>query len=295
MLTQCIGTDSVASMDNSGVVTAPVNSRRSDGLSSQGKRSLAMISASDATARGDRSLLVSEASNAIFEGLSKRYSKTAQYGAIRLEEIALGIPTLSDATLRSILSMRGDPDFRLHCEVIEFAIDGSRTSDEAFVSDYLSLSHCFTTPEHWKRTVEVVLAFASFEFYEGMTPQREDFSCPKQRVDQCTAIITTTKKLREAYKKLYEVHKDDVIDYFPLSREQFSGNRHGRFRYVVKDSGKTTVHTVSDNMLCTILTAHGTDLAGIANVISEQYLTNIRDILEMKNVSPAPAINSGIL
>jgi hypothetical protein len=255
-----------------------------------------MVSTSNTPALTDRSRLVSEASDAILEGLSKRYTRDAQYGGIRLKEIDFGIPTLSDATLRLIISMRDDPDFQVHCEVIEYAIDGSRFSDEVFISDYLSLTHCFTTPEYWKRVVEVAVAFASFEYYEGMTSQREDFSCPKQRVDQCTAIITLTQKLREAYQQIREVHKDDVTDYFPLGKGQFSGNRHGNFRYVVRDSGgDNTVYTISDDMLRAVLTADDADLAGIPSAITERYLTNVREVIEMKNASPAPAINSGVL
>lgn len=250
-----------------------------------------MISTSNMPVNVDRDRLISGANKVLLEGLGRRYNKAETYGAIRLEQIAQGLPTFSDATLRAIICTRSDSEFQLHCEVIESAISGTDFSDEAFVSDYLHLSHCFTASDETKRLVEAVLAFESFEYYEGLTPQGSDFSCPQQRVAQCTAIIAIVNHLRAASDD--EVIDDDVVD-----METFRGNRHGGFNYIVGEFSDETLFVISDKRLRALITESGTDLGGITAVVTERNLTNVKDILgiiEVQKASPAPAIIAGVL
>lgn len=239
----------------------------------------------------DRSLLVSGANKVIIEGMGGRFGASDKYTKLRKKQIASGLETFSDATLRSIISMPTGPECRLHYETIESAISGEEFSDEAFVSDYLSLAHCFTEADGTNRLVQAVLAFEAFTFYDGLTPQESDFSCPQQRVDQCTAIINVVTHLVEAYNA--GTIDDDLVD-----TEQFRGNRHGRFNYIVGECSDETLYIIRDKNLRRLLTAHGTDLDGVVSVITERNITNIDDIIGIvatQAASPARAISSGVL
>jgi hypothetical protein len=239
----------------------------------------------------DRSRLVSGANKALLEGLGSRYRDSGKHGALRTEQIARGLETFSDATLSLIVCMRSDPEYWLHCGVIEIAISGKDFSDEALISDYLRLAHCFSETDDTDRFVQAVLAFEALEYYDGLTPQNEDFSCPQQRVDQCTAIITIAQHLKQAYDAM--LTDDDAVH-----TEQFRGNRHEGFNYLVTQLSDETLYIIGDKTLRNLLTEHGPDLVGITAAVTERNLTNVEDILgiiEAQKTSPAQAIRAGVL
>lgn len=242
----------------------------------------------------DRSQLVSDAYTVIMEGMEGMggsFGISETYTKVRKEQVARGLETFSEATLRSIIGMRTAPEFKLHCETIESAISGEDFSDEAFITDYLGLAHCFTEEDGTDRLVQAVLVFEALEYYDGLTPQESDFSCPQQRVDQCTAIINVVRHLVEACN-------DGTIDDDLVDVEQFRGNRHMRFSYIVGECSDSTLHIINNESLRRLLTAHDTDLDNVVSAITERNMTNVDDIIGIvatQAASPVRAISSGVL
>lgn len=88
------------------------------------------------------------------------------------------------------------------------------------------------------------------------------------------------------------------IDDDAVYTEQFRGNRHGGFNYLVTQLSDETLYIIGDKTLRSLLTENGADLVGIAAAVTERNLTNVTDILgiiEAQKASPAQAISAGVL
>lgn len=241
----------------------------------------------------DHEQLISAAVELLTSALSGSYkvfdnslSQTAEQGdRIRREYLTGDLMSYHASTLQKIIDMRADNLYYWHYLIIDRIVRKDVLLNEEFVSDYLNLSHCIKETDLNARTAKAIIAFASLEHYENLTPNDLAHDYPEQRIAQGTAILATVSRMVES-------GIEGIVSTAPFT------NHDPAITSVTESFSDNLIHYIRDDRLRNLLTDDDSDPEAITKVITDRDLFNYDDIiaiLEAQRDNPAPVLREGVL